>query len=113
MSLLSWGVPNGLVALLLLRSVVFYGLLGDIADQGSGVDEGGGIKHALLEALLHDFPNGRLGQTPRVCLLPVLLRNLSSLNQCCLHRNVNGAVIGYLVDVVCYYRVEDGQVPRP
>ena len=80
MSLLSWGVPNGFVALLLLRSMVLYSLLGDIADQGSGVDEGGGIKDTLLKALLNDLPDGCLGQTPGVCFLPVLLRNLSSLN---------------------------------
>ena len=61
MGLLSWGVSNGLMALLLLRSVMVDILLGDVADQGSAVNEGGGVEHAVVEALLDDLPDRCLG----------------------------------------------------
>ena len=60
MRLLRRGVPNSRATLLLLRSVVVDSLLGDVADQGSAVDEGGGVEHAVFEALLDDLPDSCL-----------------------------------------------------
>ena len=44
-----------------MRSVVVDGLLRDVADHWSGVDEGGGVEHAVVEALLDDLPDSCLG----------------------------------------------------
>jgi hypothetical protein len=41
--------------------MVVDSLLGDVADQGSAVDEGGGVEHAVVEALLDDLPDSCLG----------------------------------------------------
>ena len=60
MRLLRRGVSNCQATLLLLRSVVVDSLLGDVADQGSAVDEGGGVEHTVLEALLDDLPDSCL-----------------------------------------------------
>ena len=44
-------------------------LLGHILNQGSAVDEGGGVKGAILQALLDHIPNGGLREGPVVDLL--------------------------------------------
>ena len=68
------------MALPLLRSVVLYGLLGDVADKRSGIDEGSRIELAVLYTLLDDLPDRCLGQGPGVHLFWVLLGGLPPLN---------------------------------
>ncbi len=68
------------MALPLLGSVVFYGLLGDEADQRFGIDERSRIKLAVLYTLLNDLPDRGLGQGPGVHLLWVLLGDLPPLD---------------------------------
>ena len=58
---LSWRIPDGLVAPPRLGPEAVDDLLRDIVNYRPAVDEGGGVKQALVHALLDDFPDGGLG----------------------------------------------------
>ena len=66
---LFWGVSNHLPSFLRCRLVLPDDLLGHIVNQGSAFDEGGGVKGAVLQALLDHLPDGGLWEGPVVDLL--------------------------------------------
>ena len=114
MGLLLRRVPDGLAALLLLWFVVVvYSLLRDAADHRSAIDEGGSVKLATVHAFSDDLPDYGLRQAPGVCYFSVYLRGLSSLNQGRLQLHLDEVVVRDLVDGVCYYCLEDSDIPSP
>ena len=72
MLLLGWGVAHRLPPSFRLRLVLPNDLLGHIIDQGSAVNEGGGVEGAVLQALLDHFPDGGLREGSGVDLLWLL-----------------------------------------
>ena len=113
MRLLRRGVSDGLVHLSRLRPVLLRDLPRHVANQGVLVDLRGVLKHAFVKALLDDLPDVRLREGAGVDFLLLILGCCTPLYQRRLHSDLDEAVVGHLVDMVCDYRVEDGHVPRP
>jgi hypothetical protein len=93
MRFLSWGVPDGLVALRRLGPEAVGHLLGHVVEHGPAVDEQDGVEEALRDALLDDLPDRGLGQGREVDLSKDLLRCLLSLDEHGLHLDLDGAVV--------------------
>ena len=84
-----------------------------VVDNGSLVDEGGGVKHAVLQAVLDHLPDGGLRQAPGVQSLRLLHRFLLPLCGSRFHRHQDGAMIGDLVHGLSYNGIHDGYIPFP
>ena len=110
---LSWGVPDGLVALPRLGPEAVGHILGDVVDHRPAVDIQVGVKEALRDALLDDLPDGGLWQGLEVDFTGVLLGCLLPLDEHGLHLYLDGAVVRDLVDGVGHDGVGDGDVPSP
>ena len=108
MRLLRRGVSDGLVHLPRLRPVLLCDLPRHEANQGVLVDLRGVLKHAFVEALLDDLPDGRLWESAGVDLLLLSLSSRTPLDECRLQSDLDDAVVGHLVNGVGDYRVEDG-----
>ena len=108
MRLLSRGVPDGPVYLSRLGSVLLRDFPRHVTDQGVLIDLRGVLKHAFVEALLDDLPYGRLRESAGVDLLLLSLSSGTPLDECRLQSDLDEAVVGYLVNGVGDYRVEDG-----
>ena len=113
MLLLRRGVSDSLVHLSRFRPVLLRDLPRHVANQGVLVDLRGVLKHAFVEALLDDLPDGRLWKGAGVDLLLLILGCHIPLYQRRLHSDLDEAVVGHLVNGVRDYRVENGHVPRP
>ena len=96
-----------------MRLVTLDDLLGDVVDHGLLINEGGGVKHTIVYALLHHLPNSGLGQAPQVHRLNLLLGGLPTLDKLCLHLHHDRTVVGYLVYWASHYGVHDADVPGP
>ena len=72
MLLLGWGVAHRLPPSFRLRLVLLDDLLGHIVDQGSAVNEGGGVEGAILQALLNHLSDGGLWEGPVIDLFRLL-----------------------------------------
>ena len=107
------GVPHRLPPFVDLRLVHCNDLLGDVVDHGSLVNEGGGVKHAVLQTVLDHLSDGGLRQAPGVHSLRLQDRYLLPLYSGSLHRHQDGAVVGDLVNGLSYNGVHDGYVPGP
>ena len=88
-------------------------LPGDVVHHGLLVDEGGGVEHAIFQALFDDLPDSGLGQASGVHSFRLLYRYLLPLYQCRLHRHHDGAVVRYLVNGLGHDGVKDGDVLCP
>ena len=88
-------------------------LLGHVVDQGSAVDVGGGVKGAVVQALLDDLPDGGLREGPGVDLLVLMGGGLLPPGQYRLHLHLDQEVVGHLADRVRHHRVGDPDVSRP
>ena len=64
-----------------------------VVDQGAPVDLRGVLKHAFVEALLDDLPDGRLRESAGVDLLHLGLNSWTPLNECRLQSNLDEAVV--------------------
>ena len=93
MCLLRLGVSHCLPSFLQNRSVVCDDLLGNVVNQGSLVDVGGGVEHAIIQALFDDFPDGGLRQAPGVPSSRLLVWWLLSAHQYCLHLHLDETVV--------------------
>ena len=113
MGFLGRGVSDSLVRLSRLGSILLRDFPRHVTDQGVLIDLRGVLKHAFVEALLDDLPNRRLWESAGVNLLLLILGCRIPLYQRRLHSDLDEAVVGHLVNVVCDYRVEDDHVPRP
>ena len=108
MRFLRRGVSDSLVHLSRLRPVLLCDLPRHVANQGVLVDLRGVLKHAFVEALLDDLPDGRLRESAGVDLLLLSLGSRTPLDGCRLQSDLDEAVVGHLVNGVGDYRVEDG-----
>ena len=88
-------------------------LLWNIIDHRPLVDEGGGVEHAVFQALIDYLPNCSLRQAPGVHSFHLLGEYLLPMYQCGLHRHHDGAVVRYLVDGLGHDGVEDCYVSSP
>jgi hypothetical protein len=84
--------------------------LGNVLDHGPAVDIRVGVEETLLDALLDDFPDGGLGQRPKIHLPCYLLNPLDTYR---FHFDLNEVMVGYLVDGVSHDGVKDVKVPHP
>ena len=113
MGFLSRGVPDGLVHLSCLGSVLLRNLPRHMVDQGAPVNFRVVLKHAFIKALLDDLSDGRLWESAGVDLLLLSLSSRTPLDECRLQSDLDEAVVLHLVNSVGNYYVEDGYVPRP
>ena len=88
-------------------------LRGDVVHHGSLVYEGGGVERAVLQALFNDHTDSALRQAPGFHFFHLLDGYLLPMYQCSLHRQHDGAVVGYLVDGLGHDGIEDIDVPSP
>ena len=91
--LLRRGVSDSLVRLSRLRPVLLCDLPRHEANQGVLGDLGGVLKHAFVEALLDDLPDGRLRESAGVDLLLLRLGRWSPLDECRLQSDLDEAVV--------------------
>jgi hypothetical protein len=88
-------------------------LLWNIVHHRPLVDEGSGVEHAIFQALFDYLPNCSLRQAPGVHSFHLLDGCLLPMYQSSLHRHHDGAVVGYLVNGLGHYGIDDGDVPSP